>query len=134
MGRTRLLPPVPDDVTFPLLPFGAEAAYALPVQEGSLLCQRPHHAVSGCDLGQWVWTVDLYSSGTRTIHTETCRGDRQEAPKTHSQDFAPHLYCAVCCCCCFFFWYSIFLCSKHSVFLRSSQQKIVRSCLNRACI
>ena len=81
MERSLLFLRIPDDVTFPLLPFRTEAAHALPIQEGPLLCQRPHHAVSGCDLGQWVWTVDLHGSGTGAIHTETCQGDRQEAPQ-----------------------------------------------------
>ena len=35
-------PPIPDDVTFPALPFGTEAAYTLPVQEDPLLLSLIH--------------------------------------------------------------------------------------------
>lgn len=127
MKTSLLLLLIPDDVTFPLLPFRAEAAHTLPVQEGSLLCQCPHHAVSGCDLGQWVRTVDFYGSGTGAIHTETCQGDRQEAPKTHNQDFTPHLYSVVCLFFFFLGYFAIFFCNKYFVFLRST--KIVKLCL-----
>lgn len=87
MERSLLFLRLPDDVTRPLLPFRTEAAHALPVQEGPLLRQRPHHAILGCDLGQWVWTVDLYGSGTGAIHTETCQGDRREAPQDTQSGF-----------------------------------------------
>lgn len=100
MGQTRCCrclcpsPLIPDDVTFPLLPFRTEAAHALPVQKGSLFRQRPHHAVSGCDLGQRVRTVDLYGSGTGAIHTETCQGDGKEAPRdTQSAFHTSSLFC-----------------------------------------
>lgn len=89
-------PLVPDDVTCPLFPLRAEAAHALPVEEGSLLRQHPHNIVSGCDLGQRVGTIDLHSSGTGTIHTETCQGDRQEAPKDTESGFHTSFYFAVC--------------------------------------
>ena len=70
---------IPDDVALPELPLGAEAAHPLPVQEGSLLRQRPHHAVAGSDLGQRERTVDLHGSGAGTIHAETCRGPQGSA-------------------------------------------------------
>lgn len=73
--------PIPDNVTLPLLPLRTEAAHTLPVQEGPLLCQGPHHTVPGCDLRQWVWTVHLHGSGAGPIHTETC-SERGRAPQT----------------------------------------------------
>lgn len=95
--------PIPDNVTFPLLPLGAEAAHALPVQERSLLRQRPHHAVSGCDLGQWVRTVDLYGPGAGAIHAETCQGEAHEAPEDAPSGFDGSL--SVCCSLVFLFCY-----------------------------
>lgn len=81
---------IPDYVTLPLLPLGAEAAHPLPVQEGSLLRQRPHHTVSGSDLGQRERTVHLHRSGAGAIHAETCRGG-WKAPRDTPSGFHPIL-------------------------------------------
>ena len=121
-------PPIPDDVAFPELPFRTEAAHTLPVQEDPLLRQRPHHAVPGCDLGQWVRTVNLYGSGTGAIHAETCRGEGQEAPKdTQSGLHTSFSFCLLT----FLFWYfAISFHNEYFLLLRSTQHKIVRLCLN----
>jgi hypothetical protein len=94
--------PIPDNVTLPLLPLRTEAAHTLPVQEGPLLCQCPHHTVPGCDLGQWVWTVHLHGSGAGPIHTETC-SERGRAPQTQLKLVT--LFWSVV----FFFWYFCYL-------------------------
>ena len=88
--RTAAAPRVPDYVTLPLLPLGAEAAHPLPVQEGSLLRKRPHHTVAGSDLGQRERTVDLHGSGAGAIHAETCRGG-WKAPRDTPSGFHPIL-------------------------------------------
>lgn len=41
---------LPDNITLPLLSLRTEAAHSLPIEQGPLLAQGPHHIISGCDL------------------------------------------------------------------------------------
>lgn len=78
------------------------------------------------DSGNGQSTFTALAQGRSTLRPA---GEGGKPPETHRQDFTPF---SSCCWLIFLFWYCYILsfCSKYFLFLRFSQRKMVKLCLN----